>query len=58
MLLANDPTGYQARMQPETVKITIDDALTTWEREFRRLQRQATIGFRTAGVGCLPDDVP
>lgn len=51
-LLSIAPTGQHARLQPRTAKITQQDALTTYEREYRRLQLIATAGLaRVVGAG-------
>jgi len=49
-LLSTSPFGQHARLIPKNAKQTRDDALTTYEREYRRLVRSCTSGFRV--VGC------
>jgi hypothetical protein len=34
---------------PKTAKAKREDALTTYEREYRRIQRMVTSGFRVTG---------
>lgn len=48
-LLAVGAKGQPARLVPASAKATREDSLTTYEREFRRLQRQVTSGFRVTG---------
>ncbi len=45
-LLSMSSFGQHSRLIPRTAKATRDEALTTYEREYRRLVRQATSGFR------------
>ncbi len=49
-LLSMSSFGQHSRLVPPNSKATREDALTTYEREFRRLVRSVTSGFRV--VGC------
>jgi hypothetical protein len=49
-LLSIAPTGQQARLVPKNAKANREDALTTYEREYRRIQRMVTSGFRVTGT--------
>jgi hypothetical protein len=46
-LISISPQGQFARLIPKNAKPTRDDALTTYEREYRRLVRSVTSGYRT-----------
>lgn len=48
-LLSFSAHGQHARLQPKNAKVTREDALTTYERMFRRIQRTVTSGFRVTG---------
>lgn len=48
-LIAISPFGQHARLVPPNAKANREDALTTYEREYRRLQRIVTSGFRVVG---------
>lgn len=48
-LLSMSPFGQHARLIPKNAKPTRDDALTTYEREYRALVRSVASGFRVTG---------
>jgi phage terminase small subunit len=45
-LLSMSSFGQHSRLIPSNAKATRDEALTTYEREYRRLVRAHTSGFR------------
>ncbi len=48
-LLAMASQGQQARLVPANAKATRDEALTTYEREYNRLVKIVSSGFRISG---------
>jgi hypothetical protein len=48
-LLAIMPGGEHARLIPRNAKPVRGEALTTYEREYKRLMRQVASGFRVTG---------
>lgn len=48
-LLSMAPTGQHARLVPRNAKATRRDALTTYERQYKRLLRMVSGGFRVVG---------
>lgn len=49
-LLSMSPFGQHARLVPPNSKVTREDALTTYERQYLALRRMVASGFRV--VGC------
>ena len=49
-LLSMAPTGQHARLVPRNAKATRRDALTTYERQYKRLLRMVSSGFRVVGA--------
>ncbi len=45
-LIAMSPQGQHARLVPKNAKVTREDALTTYEREYQAMKREVTSGFR------------
>ncbi len=48
-LIAMSPGGEHARLIPRNAKPVRGEALTTYERQFKRLQRMVASGFRVSG---------
>lgn len=48
-LLALSPFGQHARLVPANMKPTRGEALTTYEREYKRLVKIVASGFRVTG---------
>lgn len=48
-LLASAATGQNARLVPPNAKATREDALTTYERQYRMILRTVSSGFRVSG---------
>lgn len=48
-LLSIAPTGQHARLVPRNAKATREDALTTYERQYKRLLKMVSSGFRIVG---------
>jgi len=48
-LLAMMPGGEHARLVPKNAKPIRGEALTTYERQYKRLVRQVASGFRVVG---------
>lgn len=49
-LLAMSSNGQFARLVPAKMKATREDALTTYEREYKRIMRMVASGFRVTGT--------